>query len=114
MLPLLMLVVRAAVRQHLNDPSVCGYNFLPYATLEAIRSRFGLTVAGDFTIEWARSSYVSQRAWEASRADDAVALGEQGRGEGKGGTIGRFDYSLLAASTRALPKGNWQAGAMWV
>ena len=94
--------------EHVNDPTVCGYNFLPYATLEAMGSRFGATVAGDFSIEWSRESYASQRGVERGGAPRA-ADGPPGREQAP-----RLDYSLLEESTLPMPKTNVQAGAMWV
>ena len=80
-----------AVIEHFNDPDLCGYNFLPYATVDKLRSRFGGNGAGDFTIEWSQASYASQKN---------VAIG--GRFAG-GGKIATFDYSLLQSSTHVLP-----------
>lgn len=88
---------------HINDPTICGYNFLPFATLEAIRSRFGGTVAGDFTIEWARSSYVSQRSVGQAEGDASLSVASA-----------NLDYSLLERSTQPMPKLEKQAGALWV
>lgn len=79
---------------HINDPTVCGYHFLPYNTLEAIRSRFGAVAAGDFDIEWSRASYVSQRS------DVDVAA--------------QYDYTLMERSMLPMPKTGAQAGALWV
>jgi hypothetical protein len=83
--------------EHVNQPDVCGYNFVPYATLEALRSRFGGVVAGDFTIEWSRSSYASQ--------ESTVAQRPSGR---------PMDYSLIERSTLPMPRTGLQAGALWV
>lgn len=84
---------------HYNDPDVCGYNFVPYATLEAVRSRFGAVVSSSFTIEWTRESYASQRG-RTSRAPDGREL----------------DYSLIEANTLPMPRtgSEVQAGALWV
>ena len=35
--------------EHINDPDVCGYNFISYATIEKTMSRIGGIAAGDFT-----------------------------------------------------------------
>ena len=98
---------------HVNDPTVCGYHFVPYETLEAIRTRgLGLVVSGAFTIEWTRESYASQR-----RADDDGAPGHDtsmGSHEEQGRDGRTLDYSLLERSTHDMPKTNVQAGAMWV
>ena len=80
----------AAEFTHLNDPSVCGYNIIPYSTLAVVQSRFSITEhvgATDFTIEWSRTSYASKKA------------------EG-------LDYTLLERSTYPMPKVT-KAGAMW-
>ena len=44
----------------LNDKALCGYNFVPYATLEAMQIRFGGFSASRFEIEWLRESYPSR------------------------------------------------------
>lgn len=53
---------------------MCGYNFLPYDTYEAMQARYGGVTASSFEIEWAERSY-------ASRAQPG------------------YDYSLIKAST---------------
>jgi hypothetical protein len=68
-------------RVGLNDPTACGYNFLPYATYETMQARNGGVTATSYEIEWSESSY-------ASRAHTPA-----GRG---------FDYSLITASTHPL------------
>lgn len=60
-----------------NDPSVCGYNFLPYETYEALMARFGGVTASSYDIEWAERSYVS-------RAQPG------------------YDYSLIKANTHPI------------
>lgn len=42
-----------------NDPLLCGFNFLPYATFEILSSRLGGVVASRFDIEWSQTSYLS-------------------------------------------------------
>jgi hypothetical protein len=69
--------------EHFNDPDLCGYNFLPYATIDKLRTRFGGNGAGDFNIEWSQASYASQKN---------LAYGAK-----------LFDYSLLETSTHLLP-----------
>jgi len=64
-------------RVGINDPDVCGYNFIPYETYETLSARFGDVTATSFDIEWSERSY-------ASRA--------------KAG----FDYSLIKGSTHKL------------
>ena len=64
-------------RVGLNDPAVCGFNFIPFATYETLAERFGDVTATSFDIEWDEQSY-------ASRAKPGL------------------DYSLIEASTLPL------------
>lgn len=64
-------------RLGVNDKDVCGYNFLPYATYDAIMSSNMDIIATSYDIEWTESSY-------ASRAAPG------------------YDYALLEASTHKL------------
>ena len=61
-----------------NDPDLCGYYALPYATYELVTSTIGSTYATDLDIRWPDSAYA-----RADRAD---------RVDGK-------DYALLEANT---------------
>mmetsp|Transcript_10725 Transcript_10725/g.31042 ORF Transcript_10725/g.31042 Transcript_10725/m.31042 type:complete len:86 (+) Transcript_10725:422-679(+) len=79
--------------EHINDPDVCGYNFISYATIEKTMSRIGGIAAGDFTVEWSRTSYESQKDFY---------------------TRTPRNYSLIAASTRKMPKTRIQAGGLWL
>ena len=64
-----------------NDPLLCGFNFLPYATFEILSSRRGGVVASRFDIEWSQTSYLSN----ADRR--------------------KYDYSLLEKSLLARSAG---------
>lgn len=69
-------------RVGVNDPQVCGFNFIPYATYETINAKIGGVMATSFDIEWSERSYAST----------ALAA--------KHGHI--YDYSLIKASTLPL------------
>jgi hypothetical protein len=86
---------------HYNDPDLCQFNFIPYATMEAIRTRFGSVVAADFEIEWSQSSYASQEGL----ADDTYTYS---------GVTGVSNYSLIRENTRPMPNNYQRAGALWV
>lgn len=98
--------------EHVNDPTVCGFNFLPYKTLEAMRSRFGSVVAGDFDIKWERSSYASQLDPALAAASDAED--EKQKAQRRRGGDERLNYTLVLRSTKPMPKTAVQAGALWV
>ena len=105
--------------EHLNDPDVCGYNFLPYSTVEAVRSRLGAVVSSDFDIEWSQESYASQGHVGAATAPAPDAVEEE-RGRSRSAheiaqhRPSALNYTLLIASMRALPKTSVQSGALWV
>ena len=42
-------------RVGINDPEVCGFNFIPYETYETLQSRFGDVIATSYGIELDRS-----------------------------------------------------------
>lgn len=86
---------------HYNDPDLCQFNFIPYATMEAIRTRFGSVVAADFEIEWSQSSYASQEGL----ADDTYTYS---------GVTGISNYSLIRENTHPMPNNYQRAGALWV
>jgi len=60
-----------------NDPDVCGYNFMPYETYEALQAKFGGVTASSFEIEWAERSYVSR-------------------------AVPGYDYTFITKSTHAI------------
>lgn len=64
-------------RVGVNDPELCGFNFIPFNTYEALQSRFGDVIATSYDIEWTESSYAARRA-------------------------PGYDYSLVQASTKPL------------
>ena len=47
--------------EHINDPDVCGYNFISYATYSALMVRFGGMTVSDYEIEWEHSAYASHK-----------------------------------------------------
>ena len=65
-----------------NDPAACGYNFIPYATYEALQAKFGGVTATSYDIEWSETSY-------ASRADQPSVPRH-------------FDYTLIKENTHPL------------
>ena len=95
-----------------STTAVCGFNFLPYRTLEAMRSRFGSVVAGDFDIKWERSSYASQL--DPALAASSDAEDEKQKAQRRRGGDERLNYTLVLRSTRPMPKTAVQAGALWV
>jgi len=87
---------------HANDPTVCGFNLIPYETLNVVQSRYGITehvAATDYTITWSQASYASQAATVAEQAGPSASM--------------KWNYSLLEKSTLPMPKVGKQAGAMW-
>ena len=86
-------------RVGVNDPSVCGYNFVPYETLEALQARFyggvqGAVTVTSYDIEWTERSYAATIT------------------NGKGAVMAQQhspDYSQIRASTHALRSTTTQA-----
>lgn len=62
----------------LNNKLLCGFNFIPYETLEAMQVRFGGVVMTNYDIQWKKESYLKY-----AREDE-------------------FDYSLVKQSTKEL------------
>ena len=81
--------VDAELTPYLNEPTLCGYNFLPYATFELIQARVGGLFATDFDISWSEESYPPRDA-STKRALDRR----------------RYDYGRVEANTRPLPRRN--------
>ena len=81
--------VDAELTPYLHEPTVCGYNFLPYSTFALIQARVGGLFAADFDIRWSAESYPPRDA-SAKRA-----LNRR-----------RYDYGLVEANTLPLPRRN--------
>ena len=83
-----------------NQPTQCGFNFIPYKLIDETQSRFGGLESTSFDIEWSQSSYLSQK--------DVAGVGVE-RADGR-----ELDYKLVEKSLKPMPVIGKQTGAMWV